>query len=169
MNKTASRSPAKNFAYTLLHWFFVVVLSMLSFVLQYSFLTDTGKTSSGGLLFKRIYRVNPVMFFIGVALFFVGFCIIWKKYLAVDWNGFKEKCCMWKVAYVTIAIIALGAIFLAGIIIMFLCLGFDVLRPEWTQYGCFAFPIYVVLVIVIDFLAKRQKRRLLSLQENGMM
>jgi len=161
MNKTEVISPIKNLAYTFVHWFLVVLLSIISFAVQYSFLIDTGETYSSIIFSGSIYRINPVTFPIGVALFLVGFYIVWKKYLAADWKGFRGQFRMWKVAYVVIALVALGSVFVAGIIGLFLYLGLTGdIRPEWTTWGFAAFPIYVVSVIVIDFVVSRKNKRI---------
>lgn len=159
MNKTEVRSPIKNLAYTFAHWFLVVLLSIVSFAVQYSFLSETGETYSSFFFSASIYRINPVTFPIGVALFLVGFYILWKKFLVPDWKAFYGQFWSWKVAYVVIAIVALGAIFLVGVITLFCYLGLTGnIRPEWTTWGFAAFPIYIVLVIVIDFVVNRKKR-----------
>ncbi len=152
------RSSIKNLAYTFLHWLFVVFLSAISFVVQYSFLIDTGETHSSIIFSGSIYHVNYLMFPIGVALFLVGYYILWKKYLVEDWKGFKQRFWLWKVAYVIIALVALAAIFVAGILGLFLNLGLSGdIQPEWTTWGFAAFPIYVVLVVVIDLWVSRKK------------
>lgn len=158
MNKTELRSPIQNLAYTFVHWVFVVFLSIISFVVQSSFLIDTGETY-GSIFSGNIYRVNYVTFTIGVALFLAGFYIIWKKYLVVDWNGYNGQFRIWKVAYVMLAFVALCAIFAAGSTGLLFCRGLGgKIRPEWTEWGFAAFPVYVVLVAVVDLCVNRKKR-----------
>lgn len=157
MKKKEIGSSIKRLGYSFAHWCYVVILSIVSFVVQYSFLVDTGEKTSGYIFTGSIYRVNYVTFPIGVAIFLIGYYFVWKEYLVEDWKSFNGQFWMWKVAYVIIALLALCAIFMAGIMIMFLNIGFaDTIRPTWTIWGCIAFPIYVVLVAIVNLCVNRK-------------
>lgn len=160
MKKKEIGSSIKRLGYSFAHWCYVVILSIVSFVVQYSFLVDTGEKTSGYIFTGSIYRVNYVTFPIGVVLFLVGYYFIWKEYLLEDWNGLKGQFWLWKVLYAIIGILALGAIFMTGISTIFwhVGLGGDI-RPTWTIWGFVAFPIYVVLVPVIYWCINKKKSK----------
>ena len=158
--KTNTRTSIKNLIYTLAHWILVVLLAVISFVLQYSFLVDTGETYSDIIFSGSFYRVNYVTFSIGAVLFLVGFYLIWKKCLVPDWLGFNGKFWMWKVTYVIIALAALGAILVAGVIVEFINTGLaGIIKPEWTTWGFVAFPLYIVFVAIIEVCGGIKKRK----------
>ncbi len=154
------RSPIKNLVYTFFHWFSVVALSAISFFVQYAFMTDTGESYSGFFFTGSIYSINYFMYFIGVVLFFAGFYMIWKKYLVVDWNGFHGKCLLWKVSYLLIATVALAAIFVVALLVMLCYTGLVIdITPVWATWGFVYFPVYVLLVAVIDWYISRKHKK----------
>lgn len=158
MDKMENRSPIKNLGYTFVHWILVVLISFISFCVQYSFLIDTGESYSSFIFSGNIYHVNYVTFPIGVAIFLFGFCFVWKKLLVEDWKLCCEQSWKWKAAYVLIASVVLFAIIAIGALVVFLYLGLSGdITPTWTVCTCFAYPIYAVLVIVVDCLKNRKR------------
>ena len=150
-----NRTLVKNLAFTCLHWMLVVLLGIVSFVVQYSFLIDTGEEYSSIIFSGSVYHINYVTFSIGVGLFLVGYYVLWKKYLLVDWKVFDGHLWIWKIGYILPALTAMAVVFLSGVIILFLYLGFDRdIIPEWTTWGFAAFPVYMVLVIIVEVLKK---------------
>lgn len=146
------RSPIKNLVFTFLHWVLVVLLSVISFFIQYAFLIDTNESHFDYIFSGSVMRINWWTFSFGIILFLLGFILLWKKFLVVDWNSFQKYLWVWKMAYIIIALGSLAAIFVAGILIHFLHVGLgNVITPQWTTWGCIALPVYVVLVIVVDF------------------
>ncbi len=155
-----NRSPIKNLAYTFFHWFLVVALSAISFFVQYAFMIDTGESYSGFFFSGSIYSVNFFVYPIGVALFLVGYYMIWKKCLVVDWNGFHGKFWLWKVGYVLIVAVALVAIFVVALLVMFCYTGLAIdITPVWATWGYVAYPAYVVFVAVIDLYINRKIKK----------
>ena len=144
---------------TFFHWGLVVLLSLVSFVLQYRFATPEGAPVTGGLFAAQLYKVNMPMFIFGVAVFLVGFYLMWKKLLLIDWIKLDGQDVIWKIAYVIIAIVALFAILLVGVLILFLNTGLGgVMSPKWTEFTAFAFPAYSLGVIVVDWFVNGKNR-----------
>ena len=157
MDKTEKRSPIRNLVYIFIHWLLVVILSVISFYLQYAFMKDTGEESFDYIFSGKVYNFNYVTFSLGVVIFVVGFHIIRKKFLITGWFDFDGQFWMWKAGYVMISLIAMGAISVAGILIPFMHLGLgSIVKPEWLSYGFFAFPAYVLLAMVIHICMKRK-------------
>ncbi|MBQ8199684.1 MAG: alpha/beta hydrolase [Lachnospiraceae bacterium] len=112
---------------------------------------DTGETFSGFFNSGMVYEINYLMFILGTALFVVGYYIIWKKCLLVDWNAFSGHNPFWKVAYIIIALVSAAVIYVEEVLGIFLVSGFDYdIRPEWTTWGFVVFPVYIVLVMILD-------------------
>lgn len=146
-----SRKTITNLGYTFLHWLLVVILGAISFVVQFSFMIDTGEDYSSFIFSGEVYSINFFTYLIGIALFVVGYYIMWKKYLVVDWNGFKGQFWLWKFTYVIIALVALVAIFAVALLIIASHVGLSVdVRPEWTMWGSVALPVYAVIFSIVD-------------------
>ena len=120
-----SRKPFLNLIFTILHWILAEVLCLISLVIQFSFLKDTGETYSGIIFSGKVYEINYLMFVLGTALFLAGFYIILKKCLLVDWNAFWGKNFLWKVLYL---IIALAVTFVV-------CIVFDQQKRRNASHG----------------------------------
>ena len=147
------RKPFLNLIFTILHWILAEVLCLISIVIQFSFLKDTGETYSGIIFSGKVYEINYLMFVLGTALFLAGFYIIWKKCLLVDWNAYEGRNLLWKAAYFLIAVISVAIILVEEVLGIFLVVGFtDDIRPEWTTWGFVWFPVYVVLVMIVGLL-----------------
>ena len=145
------RKPILNLIYICLHWILVEILCVISLVVQFSFLKDTGETFSGFFNSGMVYEINYLMFILGTALFVVGYYIIWKKCLLVDWNAFSGHNLLWKVVYIIIALVSTAVIYVEEVLGIFLVVGFDYdIRPEWTTWGFVAIPVYVVIVMIVD-------------------
>lgn len=155
---TTDRKPWKNLVCILLHWFLVVLLSMISFLVQYSFLTDTGEIHSSIIFSGSIYHVNYVAFPIGVAAFLIGYYVLWKRYLLPDWNKLAGRFWGWRAMYVLIVLIAMVTIFVVGIIALILKLGLGGnITPEWTTWGFVAYPVYILLIVVVEIIKNRKE------------
>ena len=151
-------NPWKHLVFSFLHWVIVVILSIISYVLQYSFMIDTGERYSSFIFSGSVYRVNAPMFTLGVTIFFIGYYFLWKKYLFPDWKAFAKCFWIWKAAYVLIVILALCAVSFAGIVILFFYVGLSInLTPEWTMWGCVAFPVYMLLVVLAEIVGSKRK------------
>lgn len=151
--ESKSRKPLVNLIYAMLHWVLVEILCVISLVIQFSFLKETDETFSGLFNSGRVYEINYLMFIMGTVLFLVGYYMIWKKCLLVDWNAFSGRNLLWKVVYFIIALISIGVIFVEEVLGIFLVVGFDCdIHPEWTTWGFVAVPVYVLAVIVIELL-----------------
>ena len=147
------RSSGYNLALTFIHWLLAVILSIISYMLQYACLIDTGEDHYSFIFSGDIYRVNRIAYVIGIAVFLAGFCFLWKRYLAPDWRYFAGRCWGWKFGYIVITVVALAAVFVSGIVILFMKLGLsDNIRPEWTTNAFGAFPLYMVFIIIVDTL-----------------
>lgn len=147
------RKPFLNLIFTILHWILAEVLCLISLVIQFSFLKDTGETYSGIIFSGKVYEINYLMFVLGTALFLAGFYIIWKKCLLVDWNAYEGRNLLWKAAYLLITVISVAVIFVEQVLGIFLVVGFtDDIWPEWTTWGFVWFPVYVVLVMIVGLL-----------------
>ncbi len=155
-----SRKPFLNLIFTILHWILAEVLCLISLVIQFSFLKDTGETYSGIIFSGKVYEINYLMFVLGTALFLAGFYIIWKKCLLVDWNAFSGKNFLWKVLYLIIALVSAGVIFVEEVLGIFLVVGFtDDIWPEWTTWGFVWFPVYILAVIIIGLIKNKQSEK----------
>ena len=147
------RKPFLNLIFTILHWILAEVLCLISLVIQFSFLKDTGETYSGIIFSGKVYEINYLMFVLGTALFLAGFYIIWKKCLLVDWNSYEGRNLLWKAAYLLITVISVAVIFVEQVLGIFLVVGFtDDIWPEWTTWGFISVPVYVVLVMIVGLL-----------------
>lgn len=92
---------------------------------------------------------------------FGGLLFDMEKMLVPDWLGFNGKFWMWKVTYVIIALAALGAILVAGVIVEFINTGLaGIIKPEWTTWGFVAFPLYIVFVAIIEVCGGIKKRKI---------
>ena len=80
MNKM-KRNPWKNLLFTLLHWILVIVLGLISSVIMFSFLVDTGETYSSIIFSGSVYHVNYVIYPMGLVVFLVGYYMLWKRCL----------------------------------------------------------------------------------------
>lgn len=80
--------------------------------------------------------------------------------LVVDWNGFYGKFWLWKVGYVLIAAVALVTIFVVALLVMLCYTGLVIdITPVWATWGFVYFPVYVLLVAVIDWYISRKHKK----------
>lgn len=147
----------KDLGVTLFHWILVVLISMFSYDVQYIGLKEVGEVQDTFLFATQFYEVNVPMFILGIALFVIGFHFIWQKFLKKDWIKFNFQGTGWKVAYVIIAIIAIFAIFVGGIFVLFFHMG---LTGELTFNAGFVFPIYIVGYIFVSSFIKGNKKKM---------
>ncbi len=158
--KSDSRTPRGALGWTFLHWLLVLVVGAVSFVVQFSFMIDTGESYSGFIFSSDIYMVNPVIYPVGCVLFLVGYYVLWKRYLKPDWKGMAGYRWGWRAGYIVVSLIGLFALFASFVVVLFLYCGLTIsLRPEWAMYGMFAFPAYAVLIPIIDLYVGWYKKR----------
>lgn len=156
--KSKDRSTIATLGMSYLHWWIVLGMSIVAFVLQFAFLVDTGEDYSGWITYGDIYTFNPVLFPLGVLLFLVGYYVLWKLFLRGDWERFKGEHWVWKVGYSIIAITFLLKIFLTYWIVFTVLCGWDIsIHPEWMLWACIVFPMYVLVISVVDLCVKYKK------------
>ena len=151
MQKINGRSNISNLVYTIIHWIIVVFLSGIAYVVQFSFLKDTGIEHKESFFYAKEVSINYLAYFIGTIIFLLGYYFVWKKYLRVDWNNYKEGSIGWKIVYFILMLIAMFSIFIVSIMVMFCYTGLSIyIVPEWTTWSCAVFPAYIFLVTIID-------------------
>lgn len=156
--KNKTRSEIATLAWSYLHWWIVLGMSIVSFVLQFAFLVDTGEDYSGWITYGDIYTFNPVTFPLGVILFLIGYYVLWKLFLRGDWERFKGEMWLWKAGFAIIAIIFLLKICLAYYFVFLLLGGWDIaIHPEWMLWSGVVFPIYVFGISIVDLCVRTKK------------
>lgn len=158
MNKT-KRNPWKNLLFTLLHWILVVLLGMISAIVLFSFLVDTGETYSSFIFSGSVYHVNYVTYPMGLAAFLVGYYMLWKRFLLPDWMAFAGCFWGWKVVYILIALTALAGVFAMGLVALLYAVGFSgLLTPEWTEWGFILYLVDIVVVAIVEIIRSRKRK-----------
>ena len=158
MNKT-KRNPWKNLLFTLLHWILVVLLGMISAIVLFSFLVDTGETYSSFIFSGSVYHVNYVTYPMGLAAFLVGYYMLWKRFLLPDWMAFAGCFWGWKVVYILIALTALAGVFAMGLVALLYAVGLSgLLTPEWTEWGFILYLVDIVVVAIVEIIRSRKRK-----------
>lgn len=148
----AKRKPWKNLLFTLLHWVLVVLLGMISTIVLFSFLVDTGETSSS-FISGSIYHVNYVTYPIGLAVFLIGYYMLWKRFLLPDWMAFVGHFWGWRVGYILIALAAMVGMFVAWVIALLYSIGLGgILTPEWTEWSFIVYLVDIVVVAIVEII-----------------
>lgn len=157
MNK-AKRNPWKNLLFALLHWGLVVVLGIISSIILFSFLVDTGETYSSFIFSGIIYHVNYVTYPMGLAAFLVGYYMLWKRFLLQDWKSFAGCFWGWRVVYILIALAAMAGLYAAGVFTLLFAVGLSgTLTPEWTIWGFLVYLVDIVVVAVVEIIRSRRE------------
>ncbi len=153
------RNPWKNLLFTLLHWVLVVGLGMISSIILFSFLVDTGETYSSLIFSGIVYHVNYVTYPMGLAAFLIGYYILWKRFLLPDWKAFAGRFWAWRAGYVFIAVAAMAGVFATGVVALLFAAGLSgTLTPEWTMWGFLVYLVDIVVVAIVEII-KNSKRK----------
>ncbi len=153
------RNPWKNLLLTLLHWVLVVVLGMISSIILFSFLVDTGETYSSFIFSGIIYHVNYVTYPMGLVAFLIGYYILWKRFLLPDWKAFAGRFWGWRIGYVFIALAAMVGVYVAGVFTLLFSVGFSgILTPEWTMWGFLVYLVDIVVVALVEIIKNSKSK-----------
>ncbi len=156
--KSKTRSEIATLAWSYLHWWIVLGMSIVAFVLQFAFLVDTGEDYSGWITYGDIYTFNPVTFLLGVILFLAGYYVFWKLFLRGDWERFIGEMWIWKAGFVIISVTFLLKICLAYYFVFLLLGGWDIaIQPEWMLWCGVVFPVYALMISIVDLCVKCRK------------
>lgn len=152
------KSNFANLLSTMLHWFFVDILSFLSFNIMLGFSKDLNPDMEDGLYLAKAYAVNIPVFIIGVLVLFAGYYFIWKLWILEDRNNFKESKKVWKVLSIIIEALTMIAVFLIFFLSEVISLGWGYFEAS-SRWADYSIVVFIIILVVMPLLLFKKKEK----------
>ncbi|SEG35775.1 hypothetical protein SAMN04487934_11741 [Eubacterium ruminantium] len=116
----SSNKPMKDFILMVLHWVLVLVICFASVFIQYLFVSNSRSSVGKAVNEGQLYKINYIVYIIGVVIGVIGFVGLWIALLHKDWMKLGGINVKWRIACVIAQITAaVFSLVLSGIAIVF--------------------------------------------------
>lgn len=116
----SENKPTKDYVLMLLHWGLMLIICFGSVFIQYLFVSYTKNKEGAIINGTEIYKINYIVYIIGVVVGVIGFIGLWIALLHKDWMKIAGLSFKWRfLCIITQIIAAVCSLAIAGVAIIF--------------------------------------------------